>query len=86
MTPVALEPATPWSRLKHSTTELPYQGWSLIHKMLVRIANRKDPDQTASQKQSDLGLHCFLMPFGHATCVRNYRISIVQVNFDLRRT
>ena len=26
-----------------------------IHKMDVRIANREDPDQTAS---SDLGLHC----------------------------
>ena len=29
-----------------------------VHKMLVRIANREDPDQTASQKQSDLCLHC----------------------------
>ena len=30
------------------------------HKMLVRIANRDDPDQTAAseQKQSDLGLDC----------------------------
>ena len=27
-----------------------------IHKMLVRLANREDPDQTASL-QSDLGLH-----------------------------
>ena len=27
--------------------------------MLVRIANREDPDQIASlKKQSDLGLHC----------------------------
>ena len=26
-----------------------------IHKMLVGIANREDPDQT---KQSDKGLHC----------------------------
>ena len=32
--------------------------WADIHKMLVRIANREDPDQTALQKQSDLGLRC----------------------------
>ena len=34
--------------------------------MLVRIANREDPDQTASselKKQSDLGLHHLLRPF-----------------------
>ena len=31
--------------------------------MLVRIANREDPDQTASGKQSDLGLHCLSKPF-----------------------
>ena len=30
-----------------------------IHKMLIRIANREDPDQTAS----DLGLHCLSRPF-----------------------
>ena len=31
-----------------------------IHKMLVKIANREDPDQTIKlflKKQSDLGLH-----------------------------
>ena len=38
------------------------------NKMLVRIANREDPDQTAFQKQSDLGLHCLSRPF-LATCV-----------------
>ena len=34
-------------------------------KMLVRIANREDPDRTASSvfKQSDLGLHCLPRPF-----------------------
>ena len=35
--------------------------------MLVRIANREDPDQTAFQKQSDLGLHCLSMRFWQAT-------------------
>ena len=35
-----------------------------IHKMLDRIENREDPDQTASKKQSDLGLHCWLSIFG----------------------
>ena len=34
--------------------------WAGIHKMAVRIANREDPDQTAS---SDLDLHCLSMPF-----------------------
>ena len=29
-----------------------------IHKMLIRKANREDPDQTALKKQSDLGLCC----------------------------
>ena len=33
-----------------------------IHKMLVRIANREDPDQTA--EQSDLGLPCLSRHFG----------------------
>ena len=31
--------------------------------MPIRIANREDPDQTALQKQSDLGLHCLSRPF-----------------------
>ena len=37
-----------------------------IHEMHVLVANREDPDQTASlllQKQSDLGLHCLSRPF-----------------------
>ena len=34
--------------------------------MLVRVPNREDPDQTAFQKQSDLGLHGLLIL---ATCV-----------------
>ena len=29
-----------------------------IHKMLVKITNREDPE-----KQSDLGLHCLSRPF-----------------------
>ena len=36
-----------------------------INKMLVRISNRQDPDQTASSKQSDLGLHCLSWRFWH---------------------
>ena len=31
-----------------------------IHKMLVRITNKVDPDQSASSKQSDLGMHFFV--------------------------
>ena len=38
--------------------------------MLFRIANREDPDQTAS---SDLGLHCLSSSFWQATSVRNFR-------------
>ena len=46
-----------------------------IHKLLVRIANREDPDQTASfeMKQSDLGLTCLSMPFWQATNVQTFR-------------
>ena len=37
-----------------------------IHKMLVRIAKREDPDQTAS---SDLSLRCLSRHFWQATSV-----------------
>ena len=53
-----------------------------IHKMLVRIANRQDPDQTASvrlllKKQSDLGLCCVSGCVWQATSVQNCRTSSV---------
>ena len=38
-----------------------------IHKMLFRISNWEDPDQT------DLGLHCLSGPFWQATSVQNFR-------------
>ena len=41
--------------------------------MLVRIINREDPDQTASEEQSDLSLHCLSKHFCQATHVRNFR-------------
>ena len=41
--------------------------------MLVRIANREEPDQTASSKQSDLGLHYLPWPIEQATSVPNFR-------------
>ena len=41
-----------------------------IHKMLVIITNREDPDQ----KQSDLGLSCLSWPFWQATSVQNFRM------------
>ena len=44
-----------------------------IHKMLVRIANRKDPDQTASEEAVWSGLHCLSRHFWQATSVRNFR-------------
>ena len=40
-----------------------------ICKMLVRIANREDPDQTAS---SDLGLLFLFRPFKQKIIVRNF--------------
>ena len=46
-----------------------------INKILVRVANREDPDQTASKKQSDLGLRCLSRPFWQGTSVRKFRIS-----------
>ena len=48
--------------------------------MLVLIANREEPDQTASsslllqkKKQYDMGLCCLSMPFLQATSVQNFR-------------
>ena len=43
-----------------------------IHKT-VRIGNRVDPDWAASQKQSDLSLHCLPRLIFQATSVRNFR-------------
>ena len=37
--------------------------------MLVGIANRNDPDQTASEEAVYLGLHCLPMPFLQATSI-----------------
>ena len=48
-----------------------------IHKILVRIANREDSDQTAS---SDLGLPCLSRPFWQATLVRDFRTFTANVN------
>ena len=35
----------------------------LIIKINSGMANSVDPDQTLLQEQSDLGLHCLLIPF-----------------------
>ena len=43
------------------------------HNLLVRGANREDPDHTAVLKQSDLGLRCLSKPFWQATSVENFR-------------
>ena len=52
--------------------------------MDVRIANQEDPDQTASSKESDLGLHCLSRPFLKATSVQNFRTFTLHVNFYKR--
>ena len=41
-----------------------------IHKILVRMANREDPDL---KKQSDLDLHCLSRSFWQATSVQHFR-------------
>ena len=46
-----------------------------IHKLLVRIANRADPNQ----KQSDLGLCCLSRPFYQATSIVNFRTFTIYV-------
>ena len=53
--------------------------------MLVRVANREDPDHTASseavgKKQCGLGLHCWFVPVWQATSVQNFRTFMVLVN------
>ena len=40
--------------------------------MLVRIANRKDPDQTTSSEAVYSDLPCLSWPFWQATSVRNF--------------
>ena len=51
--------------------------------MLVRLANREDPDQIASleaaKKQSDMGLHCLSRPLWQATSVPNFITSTFDV-------
>ena len=56
---------------------------SETHNILVRIANREDPDRTASEDslKSDLGLHCLSRSFWQATSVQNFRIFKHIVNF-----
>ena len=39
-----------------------------------------DPDQTASQKQSDLGLHCLFRPLLQTTCAQNFRTFTVPLS------
>ena len=54
--------------------------------MLARIANGEDPDQTASEAQSDLGLHCLSRSFWQATRVRNFRtVTIFWLAHEINR-
>ena len=45
-----------------------------VHKMLVKIADMEDPDQTVSdlQMQSDLILLCFLILYKHYFMTSSY--------------
>ena len=53
--------------------------WAGIHRMLVRMANKVDPDQTAS----DLGLPCLSRLFKQATNVQNFRTFTLPSFVDL---
>ena len=50
-----------------------------IHKILVIIASREDPDQPASY----LGLHCLSRPFWQATSGQSFRIFTVTDHCDI---
>ena len=50
-----------------------------IHKMVVRIANREDPEQTASSVAVCSGSALFVLVFRQATSVRNFR-SFIKAN------
>ena len=54
-----------------------------IQKMLFRMANMEDPDQTASL---DLGLLCLSRPLWQASSVRNFRTFTAFLFFRLGRT
>ena len=46
----------------HSAVMHPKDADGIASKNADGIANDADPDQTAPQEQSDLGLHCLLSP------------------------
>ena len=48
-------------------------------KLSELIANREDPDQTASKKQSDLGLHCLSRPFFAGNHLPYINISSIRI-------
>ena len=54
-----------------------------FHKMLVRKANREDPQQTVLKKQSDLGLPFLTKPFCQVTSVQNFgTFTVVDIIID----
>ena len=52
-----------------------------IHKMLVKLAIREDPDHTARllPQKSDLGLPCSTRYFQQATSAQNFRTFMVNL-------
>ena len=64
----------PLSVLKYITGFQDWNSQNLL--MLIRIANREDPDQTAS----DLGLHCLSRPFWQL--VRGFSALLLRPNFS----
>ena len=48
-----------------------------IHKILVRMASKEDPDKNASSETSDLGLYPLSRLFWQATSVFSLRTSTI---------
>ena len=57
--------------VEHLPRHVPEETHNMTCKT-VRIANREDPDQTAS-KESDPGLCCLSRPFSQVTSFQNFR-------------
>ena len=51
------------------------------HKMVVKIVNREDPDQTASSEVCFLGMPCLSRLFWQAASVQNFRTFTVHSEF-----
>ena len=63
-----LGPSVSSQALYHCSPKFNVEAVDVL-KLEIRIANREDPDQTASEKQPDLGQRCLSRHFCWATSV-----------------